>query len=41
VRDVEWEPLENMGPVRRFVANWTTLIAAGIAAVALILGVGR
>lgn len=33
---VDWEPLENMGPVRRFVANWTVFIAAGIALVVLV-----
>lgn len=28
---VEWEPLDQMGPVQRFVANWTVFIAAVIA----------
>lgn len=39
--DLVWEPLENMSPPRRFVANWTVFIVAGIALVALLLGVAR
>lgn len=39
--DIEWEPLENMSPWRRFIARWTVFIVAGIGVVALWFGVGR
>jgi len=38
---IEWEPLEHMGAVRRFVANYTVFIAAGIGLIALAWGIGR